>query len=1156
MSFAGYLFGNIDEKGHLDNTDLDKELRESLEKVAEDGDSRLLDQFFSVSSLGLDQEDGYDKSEVASEADVTDVEDSTDQVKHVEDAVDYSDFNEPADDYSDINEPADDQMFSNKYFQRGMKAVDSGDGNLRKLSRFSNVSSDLDDDYDADNSNVENKQTISLAEIQMTQEPAMSTIAPSELMKQSKPTEVEQPPIDVKVLYPAFEKDKILKFSELFAIKIPKRYYKPKKTVTAPLPQELSYTTDDQELFEAPLKNEITVNGLQQLRESFGDFSISATEKTSSITPLPESEEAAEEIQSKAEALKADFKVPEMYHSVVLDSWEDKIVWASDEDDESVELEPSTDTQTQKEAGLLNDVFSFRNYDVEDGDWTESIIWDPEEPFVPCTKLILDLNDTNMLFDTTSNLDVHKSSHHEQKSAKKTKKTSKKAIIQVEAPRLDPKSKAAVDKFNLSNDRYYEALKKRRVRQTFGQLNVQHSLPALKLQSPFFKSKLTKGDLRSFHRPSAQFPHNVLLTVSRVRSGKKKKSKKEFSETIRSSKDLSLKDRSNYILLEFSEEYPSIIQNIGMGSLLINYYRKRDNDDEEVPQLDIGDPFILDVADASPFMNFGNVEPGQTVQTLYNNLMRAPLFKQPARESDFLLIRHTYRGVAKYYIREIPYLFVVGQTYPVQEVPGPHSRKITTTIKNRLQVAAYRLIKKDAQHVLRVSKLAKAFPEYSEGQIRQRLKEFAEFQRKGDVNGCWKLKPHVPLPSEEDIRKMVTPEMVCLYESMLVGQRHLQDAGYGKSADDEEENNEDSESKLDIEEQLAPWITTRNFIYATQGKAMLKLYGPGDPTGRGEGFSFIRVSMKDIFLRAGESAEEKLAEIEARPKSAHRYNVAEQQQIYREEITRIWNAQFKALSSTEEPSLSEDDSEDNLDDDLQSSSHLRSRSPSVCSVDDDLSVSGVGSQNKLLVIKRLVRDKNGETSWQSEVVKDPVVMNAYLRQRQLIEEQTTSVEMLEPTDDEEKNRRMKKRIQDHLATLKRNQERRLARAKAREATLSSLKSNSILSSSTPTKSGKNLPRRCGNCGQLGHMKTNKKCPKYNSANNSGVSTPIPIGDQNDLIQDDEPSIRVEGTRISIPKHVIQKVSDNMRSGIFNSKRKRSDESDVEDSLDSPQPPKK
>lgn len=51
--------------------------------------------------------------------------------------------------------------------------------------------------------------------------------------------------------------------------------------------------------------------------------------------------------------------------------------------------------------------------------------------------------------------------------------------------RLDPHPK---DKFNLSNDNYYETSKdgiRHRVRQTFGQLVVEHAYPAQKLQLPF-----------------------------------------------------------------------------------------------------------------------------------------------------------------------------------------------------------------------------------------------------------------------------------------------------------------------------------------------------------------------------------------------------------------------------------------------------------------------------------------------------------------------------------------------------------------------------------------------------------------------------------------------------------------------------------------------
>lgn len=130
-----------------------------------------------------------------------------------------------------------------------------------------------------------------------------------------------------------------------------------------------------------------------------------------------------------------------------------------------------------------------------------------------------------------------------------------------------------------------------------------------------------------------------------------------------------------------------------------------------------------------------------------------------------------------------------------------------------------------------------------------------EYHRRGPHQGFWRLKEGITIPSDAEMLKMVTPEQVVLSESMQVGQRHLQDSGYGGTA---EAAKDDDESNLSIEQQLAPWITTKNFLHATQAKAMLRLHGEGDPTGRGEAFSFIRVSMKDIFVRAGEDYEQKL----------------------------------------------------------------------------------------------------------------------------------------------------------------------------------------------------------------------------------------------------------------------------------------------------------
>ena len=39
-------------------------------------------------------------------------------------------------------------------------------------------------------------------------------------------------------------------------------------------------------------------------------------------------------------------------------------------------------------------------------------------------------------------------------------------------------------------------------------------------------------------------------------------------------------------------------------------------------------------------MKFGYVYPGQTIPALYNNLVRAPLFRQKAYSTDFLVVRY------------------------------------------------------------------------------------------------------------------------------------------------------------------------------------------------------------------------------------------------------------------------------------------------------------------------------------------------------------------------------------------------------------------------------------------------------------------------------------------------------------------------------------
>jgi hypothetical protein len=58
-----------------------------------------------------------------------------------------------------------------------------------------------------------------------------------------------------------------------------------------------------------------------------------------------------------------------------------------------------------------------------------------------------------------------------------------------------------------------------------------------------------------------------------------------------------------------------------------------------------------------------------------------------------------------------------------------------------------------------------------------------EYHRRGPHQGFWRLKPNWVVPTKPEMLKMVGPEQIVLSESMQVGQRHLQDAGYSGTQD-------------------------------------------------------------------------------------------------------------------------------------------------------------------------------------------------------------------------------------------------------------------------------------------------------------------------------------------------------------------------------------
>lgn len=72
--------------------------------------------------------------------------------------------------------------------------------------------------------------------------------------------------------------------------------------------------------------------------------------------------------------------------------------------------------------------------------------------------------------------------------------------------------------------------------------------------------------------------------------------------------DLSAKE-GRVVLMEYVEEHPTVIQNLGMGSKLRNFYRKRNSTENPLLKFDDGENILMDEEDPSPFI-LGDIEPG------------------------------------------------------------------------------------------------------------------------------------------------------------------------------------------------------------------------------------------------------------------------------------------------------------------------------------------------------------------------------------------------------------------------------------------------------------------------------------------------------------------------------------------------------------------
>lgn len=74
----------------------------------------------------------------------------------------------------------------------------------------------------------------------------------------------------------------------------------------------------------------------------------------------------------------------------------------------------------------------------------------------------------------------------------------------------------------------------------------------------------------------------------------------------------------------------------------------------------------------------------------------------------------------------------------------------------------------------------------------------------------WVIKPEFRLPSEEEIRAMVSPEQCCAYFSMAAAEQRLKDAGYGEKSLFTQHEDDDEEMQLKMDDEVSFFTHRKN----------------------------------------------------------------------------------------------------------------------------------------------------------------------------------------------------------------------------------------------------------------------------------------------------------------------------------------------------------
>ncbi|KAL6847303.1 hypothetical protein ACP4OV_023156 [Aristida adscensionis] len=381
--------------------------------------------------------------------------------------------------------------------------------------------------------------------------------------------------------------------------------------------------------------------------------------------------------------------------------------------------------------------------------------------------------------------------------------------------------------------------------------------------------------------------------------------------------DLSVKD-GHVILMEYCEERPLLLSNAGMGAGLCTYYQKISHADLTDISLQnnsdgLGTVLAMNPADKSPFL--GDVCPGSHQSCLETNMYRSPVFPHKVASTDYLLVRST-KGVL--FLRRIDKLYVVGQQEPHLEVFSPGTKIVQNHLLNLMLVYVYRKFRvKERAGVIpqiRADELAIQSP-LTEAIVRKQLKHCANLNKGPKGHLFWTKRPDFQIPLEEELRKLLSPESICCYQSMQAGQYRLKRLGIlnltqpiGLASAMNQLPDEAIElaaaAHIQRELQITSWNLTGNFVACTnqdrENLERLEITGFGDPSGRGIGFSYVGVTAKATVSNSmanKRSAAAKGTMVTGTDADLRRLSMNAAGEKIREKCQEIWDRQVRSLSA-------------------------------------------------------------------------------------------------------------------------------------------------------------------------------------------------------------------------------------------------------------------